>query len=58
MLFDGKDLSKWRKAMARTRLEGRERHIEVAPKTGDIFTREEFGPDVQLHIEFARRRGG
>ena len=38
----GARVGKWRTATS-----------EVAPKTGDIFTREEFGPDVQLHIEFA-----
>jgi hypothetical protein len=54
VLFDGKDLSKWRKG------DGKEAgwkvengYMEVVPKTGDIFTKEEFGPDVQLHIEFA-----
>lgn len=54
VLFDGRDLSKWRKA------DGSDAawkvgngYAEVAPKSGDIFTKEEFGPDVQLHIEFA-----
>ncbi len=54
VLFGGKDLSKWRKADgsdAGWKVENG--YIEVVPKTGDIFTREEFGPDVQLHIEFA-----
>ena len=54
VLFDGKDLSKWRKAdgsEAPWKVENG--YVEVAPKTGDLFTRDEFGPDVQLHIEFA-----
>ena len=54
VLFDGKDLSKWRKGDGQDapwKVENG--YIEVAPKTGDIFTRDEFGPDVQLHIEFA-----
>lgn len=54
LLFDGTDLSKWRKAdgsAAEWKVENG--YAEVAAKTGDIFTREEFGPDVQLHIEFA-----
>ncbi len=54
VLFDGTDLSKWRKAdnsAAAWKVENG--YLECAPKTGDIFTKDEFGPDVQLHIEFA-----
>jgi hypothetical protein len=54
VLFDGTDLAKWRDAKggaAGWKVENG--YAEVAPKTGDIFTREEFGPDVQLHLEFA-----
>ncbi len=54
VLFDGSDLSKWRKADGKDagwKVENG--YMEVAPKSGDIVTREEFGPDVQLHIEFA-----
>jgi hypothetical protein len=52
VLFDGKDLSKWKNAH-----DGpapwtiRDGYLEVAPKTGDIYTREEFG-DIQLHVEW------
>lgn len=54
VLFDGKDLSKWRKADGTDALWKVENgYAEVAPKSGDIFTRDEFGPDVQLHLEFA-----
>lgn len=54
VLFDGKDLSKWRKGDGQDagwKVENG--YMEVVGKTGDIFTREQFGPDVQLHIEFA-----
>jgi hypothetical protein len=54
VLFDGKDLSQWRKgdgADAGWKVENG--YAEVVAKTGDIFTRDEFGPDVQLHLEFA-----
>jgi len=52
VLFDGKDLSKWRGAKeedARWRVENG--YAEVNG-TGYIFSREEFG-DVQLHLEWA-----
>ena len=52
VLFDGKDISKWKNA------EGgpahwtvRDGYLEVAPKAGDIYTREQFG-DIQLHVEW------
>ena len=54
VLFDGKDLAKWRKgdgSDAPWKVENG--YAEVVPKSGDLFTRDEFGPDVQLHIEFA-----
>jgi hypothetical protein len=57
VLFDGKDLSKWRDAKSNP--SGwivRDGYMEVPPRGtpggGDIFTREEFG-DCQLHLEFA-----
>jgi hypothetical protein len=54
ILFDGKDLSKWRTAKgddAKWKVENG--YVEVAPKAGDIVTKDEFGPDFQLHLEFA-----
>ena len=54
VLFDGKDLAKWRDAKGgdcKWKVENG--YAEVAPKTGDALTKDEFGPDVQLHIEFA-----
>ncbi|MFO7535371.1 MAG: DUF1080 domain-containing protein [Kiritimatiellia bacterium] len=51
-LFDGGSLSGWvgREGDAQWKVENG--HMEVAPKTGDIWTRESFG-DCQLHVEFA-----
>jgi hypothetical protein len=54
VLFDGKDLSQWKHGNGKDagwKVENG--YMEVAPKTGDIFTKGEFGPDVQLHLEFA-----
>jgi len=52
VLFDGKDLARWRNAgggpAAWTVRDG---YLEVAPKSGDIYTRQEFG-DIQLHVEW------
>lgn len=53
VLFDGKDLSKWQNdkgAAAGWKVENG--YMQVAPKAGNIRTKEEFG-DFQLHIEFA-----
>ena len=53
VLFNGKDLSLWRKAKGEAagwKVENGV--IIVAPKTGDIFTKQEFG-DIQLHLEWA-----
>jgi hypothetical protein len=52
VLFDGKDLAKWRTAKgdpAAWKVE--DGYMEVVPKSGDIYTREEFG-DMQLHVEW------
>ena len=52
VLFDGKDLSKWRNDKGGPAMwTVRDGYLEVAPKTGDIYTREEFG-DIQLHVEW------
>jgi hypothetical protein len=54
VLFDGKDLSKWRsqkdKGPARWKVEGG--YFEVVKDTGGIETAQPFG-DCQLHIEWA-----
>src|SRR5262245_31627109 len=53
VLFDGKDLSKWQgskdKSAALWKVENGE--LVVAPKTGNIQTKQEFG-DVQVHAEW------
>jgi len=52
VLFDGRDLSKWKSAKdgpAPWKLG--QGYVEVVPKSGDILTREEFG-DCQLHLEW------
>ncbi len=53
VLFGGKDLSNWEKqggGEAGWKVENG--YMEVAPRTGTIQTKEEFG-DFQLHIEWA-----
>ena len=54
VLFDVKDLSKWRQAYtnAEAKWKVRDGYVEVVPRTGDIATKEQFG-DCQLHIEWA-----
>lgn len=53
VLFDGKDLSKWRGADGSpTRWKVKNGYMEVAAGTGGIQTVQGFG-DVQLHIEWA-----
>ncbi|MDX1933942.1 MAG: DUF1080 domain-containing protein [Capsulimonadales bacterium] len=52
VLFDGKDLSRWRngngEAIGWKLVDG---EMEVVRGTGDIFSRDEFG-DCQLHLEW------
>jgi len=51
VLFDGKDLSKWRNAKGeKPGWKVEKGYVQVT--SGNIFTREEFG-DVQLHLEWA-----
>ena len=61
VLFDGKDLSRWKaqhSSITRGGAEGpaewrvQDGYMEVVPKTGDIVTKEKFG-DCQLHVEWA-----
>lgn len=53
VLFDGKDLAKWKSGAGDAKWKVENGYFEVVPKSGDIQTREEFGPDVQVHFEFA-----
>lgn len=54
ILFDGKDLSGWRSLRdgSDAKWEVKDGYMQVAPRTGDIVTKQEFG-DCQLHIEWA-----
>lgn len=59
VLFDGKDLSKWTSG-DRHQGEGGDAkwhvvdgYFECVPKAGYLHTRDTFGPDVQVHVEFA-----
>jgi len=52
VLFDGRDLAKWRNAQGgAAQWSVRDGYMEVQPKTGDIYTRQDFG-DIQLHVEW------
>ncbi len=52
VLFDGTDLSKWRDKNGGPAKWKVENGIATVGG-GDIFTRDEFGPDMQLHVEYA-----
>src|SRR3954452_15804750 len=60
VLFDGKDLSKWAQHGAGAdqgkvvdpKWKVENGYFEIAPRSGDMFTREKFG-DCQLHIEWS-----
>src|SRR5436305_5795807 len=52
VLFDGKDLSKWRKANGANAEWKVENGYAEVNGTGYIFSLEEFG-DIQLHVEWA-----
>ena len=51
VLFDGKDLSKWRGQQGEAKWKVENGYMETT-KTGVIRTKDEFG-DFQLHLEFA-----
>jgi hypothetical protein len=53
VLFNGKDLSGWVKRNGKpAEWKVGDDYIEVVSKKGDIMTKEKFGPDFQLHVEF------
>ena len=52
VLFDGTDLSEWKGREGDAAWKVQNGYVEVAPKTGDIETRQHFG-DCQLHLEWA-----
>ena len=49
-LFDGKDLSKWKSGSADAKW--KVENGEAIAGGGDLQTRDEFGPDFQLHVEW------
>ncbi|MDQ6758583.1 MAG: DUF1080 domain-containing protein [Acidobacteriota bacterium] len=52
-LFAGKDLSAWQHGQGKpAQWKVSDGHFEVAPKTGDLITKQAFG-DGQLHVEWA-----
>ena len=55
VLFDGKDLAKWKmeKDGGEAVWKVENGYVEVLPKSGYIMTKDEFGPDFQVHLEFA-----
>jgi len=52
VLFDGKDLSRWKSDKGAPGWKVENGYMEVVPKSGNITTKDEFG-DFQLHLEFA-----
>ena len=52
VLFDGTDLSRWQGRNGDPQWKVENGYMEVAPKTGDIQTKDAFR-DIQLHLEFA-----
>jgi hypothetical protein len=54
VLFEGKDLSGWRSRgsdkPAPWKVENG--YVEIVSGKGDIMTKEKFGPDFELHVEF------
>ncbi len=52
ILFNGKDLKNWRGRDGAAQWKVENGYMEVVPKTGSIYTAEEFG-DCQLHVEWA-----
>jgi hypothetical protein len=54
VLFDGKDLSGWvgKKDGKPAEWKVENGYVECVGGKGDIMTKEKFGPDFQLHVEF------
>jgi hypothetical protein len=54
VLFDGKDLSKWVHGSGKpAEWTVQDGYFEVKARTSDLLTRESFGPDMHLHVEWA-----
>jgi hypothetical protein len=52
VLFDGKDLSKWKSTKGGEAAWKVENGYAEINKTGDIVTKDEYGPDLQVHVEW------
>src|SRR5262249_19489193 len=53
VLFNGKDLSDWVTRDGKPAAwKVRNGYMEIVSGKGDIMTKEKFGPDFQLHVEF------
>ncbi len=53
VLFNGKELSGWVTRDGKPALwKVQDDYVEVVSGKGDIMTKEKFGPDFQLHVEF------
>src|SRR5436305_494037 len=53
VLFDGKDLSRWVTHNGKPApWKVQDGYMEIVSGKGDILTKEKFGPDFQLHVEF------
>src|SRR6478735_6965993 len=53
VLFDGKDLSKWKSTKGGGEAQWKvENGYAEINKTGDIVTKDEYGPDMQMHVEW------
>lgn len=53
VLFDGTNLDKWKSGGGPAKWKVENGYVEVVPGTGMLATADEYGPDVQLHVEFA-----
>jgi hypothetical protein len=55
VLFDGKGLAAWKGIFGGNDAKWKtaDDYMEAVPGAGGIATRAQFGPDVQLHLEFA-----
>jgi hypothetical protein len=53
VLMDGKDLNGWTKRDGKpAEWKAGNGYVEIVSGKGDIMTKEKFGPDFQLHVEF------
>ena len=54
ILFNGKDLAAWKNhSDGQPAWKVENGYIEISPKRGSLTTASEYGPDIQLHIEWS-----